>query len=430
MTTTDAARPTRYTVPAGPRGAPLVGVMNAMIRDPLGMMTRVARDYGPIARYRLANLTIYQVNEPLAIEHILQDGRAWDKGSFQIEAMLRAGGSGLLMAEGESWLARRRLMGPVFHARHLPVFAAAMAERCAHTAEAWSRLEESATLDVGAEMMHLTLDVAARTLFSSTVPVDVRVIDRAMKTIVEDISFRFEAPLYPPLAVPLPRNRRFLRAVADLEGVVFALIDGRRGRLEAGDAPDDLLTLLISARDVETGEGLTRRELRDEVITLLLASHETTAVLLSWCWHLLGRHDDARERLVAELRGVLGDRPPRFEDLPALRYVRAVLDETLRLYPPAWISSRSARTDDVVLGYTVPAGSVAWLSPWVVHRSPDLWPDPERFDPERFLRPAGPARPRYAYFPFGGGGYLCIGRDFALMEATLVLAVLARRHRL
>jgi len=415
----------------GPRGVPLAGMMPAMLRDPLGMLERVAREFGPVARYRLATQTVFQLNDPDAIEHVFTHGRVWDKGSFQIETMRRVGGSGLFMAEGAAWLRRRRLMNPVFHHRRLPAFAAAMVHEIERTAAAWAAAGPGTVRDLRAEMMHLTLDVAAKTLFSSAVPGDVTVIDRAMRIIVEDLSFRFTVPLYPPLVVPTARNRRFVRSLDELERVVFAIIEDRRRVLEGGgEPPDDLLTMLMTATDAETGAALSQRELRDEVITLLLAGHETTALTLTWCWYLLARHPQERERLEAELTSVLAGRTPSFDDLPALRITRAVLDETLRLYPAAWITSRRAQEEDVVAGSAVPKGALAWMSPWVVHRSPEWWTDPERFDAGRFLGDPDPQRPRYAYFPFGGGGHQCIGRDFARMEAMLVLAVLASRFRL
>ncbi len=415
----------------GPRGAPLAGMMPAMLRDPLGMLERVAREFGPVARYRLATQTVFQLNEPDAIEHVFTHARVWDKGSFQIETMRRLGGSGLFMAEGGAWLRRRRLMNPAFHHRRLPGFVSAMVDEIEGKAASWALEGPDTVIDLRAEMMHLTLDVAAKTLLGSTVPGDVTVIDRAMRTIVEDLSFRFTVPLYPPLVVPTPRNRRFLRSLDELERVVFALIDERRKVLGgAGEPPDDLLTMLMTATDAETGAALSQRELRDEVITLLLAGHETTALTLTWCWYLLARHPQEREGLEAELTSALAGRTPTFDDLPALRATRAALDETLRLYPAAWITSRQARDEDVVAGVRVPKGALAWMSPWVVQRSPEWWTDPERFDPERFLGAGGQQRPRYAYFPFGGGGHQCIGRDFALMEATLVLAILMSRFRL
>jgi cytochrome P450 len=252
-------------------------------------------------------------------------------------------------------------------------------------------------------------------------------IGEAVTILNRHTTARFDSPIglllagVPPL---MPRPRRALRT---LDEVVFGILrDRRRGASEGGD----LLSTLVELRDEETGEGMSDRQLRDEVMTLLLAGHETTANALAWTWHLLGRHPAAAERLRAELAAVLGRRMPTVADLPQLPWTRMVLEEAMRLYPPAWLISRAAMEDDVIGGYHVPRGATVILSPWVTHRHPDLWDDPERFDPERFAPARVAARPRFAYFPFGGGPRLCIGSGFAMTEAQLVLASVASRYRL
>jgi len=231
-------------------------------------------------------------------------------------------------------------------------------------------------------------------------------------------------PLAIPAWVPTRRNREFQRLAGQLDAIVRGIIEQRR---RTGEDPGDLLSMLMAAEDSETGERMTDDQLRDEVMTIFLAGHETTANSLSWTLLLLSEHPDVRRRLQAELDEVLGGRTPTFEDLPKLAYCKAVVSESMRLYPPAWSIGRRAEVEDVIDGYRIRKNSLIILSPWVTHRSPALWDNPEGFDPDRF-GPDAPKRHRYAYFPFGGGARMCIGNNFAMMEAQLVLATLLSQH--
>jgi cytochrome P450 len=252
-------------------------------------------------------------------------------------------------------------------------------------------------------------------------------VAQAVTTLIEDIGYRFAVPFYPPPRVPTPRNRRHRLALAALDHAIYEIIAARRRGDTSGD---DLLGLLIDVRDEQSGEGMSDRQLRDEVITLFVAGHETTAVALAWAWHLLAEHPGAAERVRAELAGALGDRAPATADLPQLPYARMVIDEAMRLYPPAWITNRQAIADDEICGYHIPAGAIVLISPYVMHRHPAYWENPERFDPERFTPERSAGRPHYAYFPFGGGPRQCIGKGLALMEAQLILGAVAQRFRL
>jgi len=230
-----------------------------------------------------------------------------------------------------------------------------------------------------------------------------------------------------PERIPTPRNRRFLVARRKLDEAVYRLIAGRR---RSGEDTGDLLSMLLAARDEETGEGMSDRQLRDEVVTILIAGYETTADALAWTWYLLGTHPEAGARLHAELAAVLAGRVPAVEDLPQLPYTRMVLQEAMRLYPPAWGLLRQAREDDEIRGYRIPARARIVISQYVVHRHPGFWEEPEQFDPERFAPGRAASRPPFAYFPFGGGQRMCIGNNFAMMEAQLILATVAQRYRL
>jgi cytochrome P450 len=281
--------------------------------------------------------------------------------------------------------------------------------------------------DVTPEFLRVTLRILGLSMFGIDLSNDAEAIGRAVTVVLEATRSSITSILEIPRFIPTPANRRFLEALATIDRVTLGLIAERRA---GGAAKDDLLSMLLDARDEETGEGMTDRQLRDELVTILGAGHETTSMALSWTAVLLSRHPDVRRKLEAELDVVLAGRAPEFSDIPKLQYTRMVIEESMRLYPPAWIVGRNAIDDDEIGGYHVPAGSLVFVSAWVTHRHPGLWDNPEGFDPERFAPGADEGRPRYAYFPFGGGPHLCIGNSFAMMEATLVLATVAQRFHM
>jgi cytochrome P450 len=284
-------------------------------------------------------------------------------------------------------------------------------------------------IDVSDEMMHLTLMIISRTMFGADLGAEANRIGQAVSTgIIESNRRMFSFPEI-PFWIPTPANRRFLDARAVLDEVVQRMITNRR---QSGNpaAHNDLLSMLIEAQDEATGERMSDQQLRDEVLTIFVAGHETTANALSWAWYLLSRNPAVRTKLRHELDQVLGGRTPTMADLPNLRYTAMVIEEAMRLYPPAWEIERQAVADDTIGGYHIPAGTIVMLSPYVVHRHPQFWSNPEGFEPERFLPERSEGRPRFAYFPFGGGPRLCIGNNFALMEAQLILAMVTQRFDL
>jgi cytochrome P450 len=422
------AAPAGSKLAPGPHGHWLLGSMPAFLDDSLGYLRRVAQDYGDVVRYRVAHMTWYQVNHPEGIARILQENnRNYGKGALTLGILRPVAGNGLFLSEGEFWLRQRRLMQPTFHHRHVAAFGTMIVDATQAMLDRWqAHANEGQPRDIMREMSGLTLDVVSRALFSTPAGYDAGVA-QAIATLVEDIGYRFAVPFYPPPRVPTPRNRRHRAALGALDRAIYGIIAARRRGDTAGD---DLLGLLMGVRDEDTGQGMSDQQLRDEVITLFVAGHETTAVALAWACHLLAAHPEAAERVQAEQTGVLGDRAAAAADLPRLPYARMVIDETMRLYPPAWITNRQAIADDEVCGYHIPAGAVVLVSPYVMHRHPAYWEQPERFDPERFAPERSAGRPHYAYFPFGGGPRQCIGKGLALMEAQLILAAVAQRFRL
>ncbi|MGI8586136.1 MAG: cytochrome P450 [Chloroflexia bacterium] len=415
-------------IPPGPRDLSPFGSMGAMMRDSTTFLCDMARLYGDVVKYRIAHMTWYQVNHPDGIHRILQENnRNYWKGELTLRVLKPIAGNGLFTNEGESWLRQRRLMQPTFHRQHVAAFGGMMARTTLDMCDHWEEAARAGTpLDVMTEMAGLTSRIATLALFGTCVAVEANAVGRAITVLLEDVSYRFQMPFYPPPSIPTPRNRRYHTALHTLDETIYEIINRRKQQ----DSGGDLLSLLMQARDEETGEAMSDKQLRDEVITLFVAGYETTAVAMAWTWYLLSRHPDVEQRLHAELGEVLGGRAPAVADLPNLPYTLMVIEEAMRLYPPAWITNREALADDEIRGYRIPAKAVVVISPYVMHHHPAYWEDPERFDPERFSPQRSTSRPHYAYFPFGGGPRQCIGKFFALMEAQLILATLAQRYRL
>jgi len=424
MDTTTTAQPGGPALPPGPRGLPLLGHLLEMRRDPLGFFAASARDYGDVVRLRLATSGAYLISAPELIEPILVGtGRRFVKGYDRDPVLSLVLGNGLVTSEGDYWLRQRRLVQPVFHRQRVAGFADAMA---AATADAVAGWRDGERRDIHREMMRLTLDILMRTVFSVELGAAAERIEGALAVVMGEYLAQLTAPLPLPAWAPTPGRLRLQRAVRALDEVVSGIIDAR---LAGGPARDDVLTMLLEARG-ETGAPMSRRQLRDEVLTLITAGHETTANAMAWTFALLARHPEAEARLHAELDAVLGGRPPTAADIPRLRYADEVIKESMRLYPPVWLISRAAAQLATLGGYHVPAGLDLYISAWVVHRDGRLYAEPEAFRPERWADGLAQRLPKYAYMPFGGGPRLCIGNSFAQMEATLILATVAQRFRL
>ena len=410
----------------GLKGYPLVGNLPQFQRQPLATLIRAAREGGDVTRIDLGRERCYLLSHPDHVRHVLQENyKNYVKGYGKVRVLL---GNGLVLSEGSFWRRQRRLMQPAFHRRRLAGFADAMTDETARMLDSWeAKVVEGKPLDVAMEMTLLTQRIIVKTMFGSDVGEEGERIARAFETALAGIDARFLIPLW-MTRLPLPVNRRFEKALATIDEAVHRII--RERRREGQEGSDDLLSMLMEARDEETGETMSDQQIQDEVTTIYLAGHETTAVTLAWAWYLLSKSPEVARGVREEVSRVLGERTPGIEDVPNLTYTKMVIDETLRLYPAAWMISRTAVEEDEIEGYRIPAAQTLFLSPYVTHRRPDLWPNPEGFDPERFAPESGGERPRFAYFPFGGGPRQCIGNNFAHMEATLVVAMVMQRYRL
>jgi cytochrome P450 len=414
-------------LPPGPRGLPVLGMLLAVRRNPTAVFLDAARRFGDVAYLKILSRRGYLITNPRDVRHVLQDNARNYHKSPLYQRLRISFGNGLVTSEGDFWLRQRRIAQPAFHRHRIAALADVMAQAAREAAAHWDIIAGAGRpVDVAEEMMRLTRTVVLRALLGADLGPFAGKVDDAWTIINEHIGEGFWS-LGLTDGLPTPKNRRFHAARAVLQGAVDYLIAERRHH--PSDRAD-LLSMLMSARDEETGEGMTDEQLRVEVTTFLIAGQETTSVALTWIWYLLSRHPDARQRLEAEVDTVLDGRPPEYADLAMMPYARMVIDEAMRLYPPAWGFSRQALADDELGGFRLPRGWLAFVIPYVLHRLPAYWEHPERFDPDRFSPERSADRPRFVYLPFGAGPRQCIGNHFALIEAHLVVATLAQRFRL
>lgn len=423
-----ALRATRSSVarderlPPGPRGHRILGNLREFAADTLGFATRLAREYGDVARFRIVNKTALLLSGPDAVERVLVGNpRNYIKHRFFWSKVDAIFGKGLLTNEGDDWLRQRRLVQPAFHHARIAEYARVMVDYTLDRIEAWRDGEER---DVRSEMTSITFRVVAKTLFDAEVAGDIARIATAFDTGIEEIARRIRRPVPVPDLVPTPGNLRYRQAVARMDRLVYRIIDEHRDGRDRGD----LLSALMRVVD-EDGRPMSERQLRDETITMLLAGHETTALALTWTWYLLSGNPAVAARLEQEVDALAG-RPPGIADLPRLPYTERVVKEAMRIFPPAYSFGREALADDEILDWPVAAGTTLFVFPWVLHRDPRFFPDPLRFDPDRWSDDFERSLPRCAYLPFGSGPRMCIGREFARMELALIVAAIAQRFRL
>lgn len=395
-----------------------------LVRNPLEHFVRLAREHGDVVHVRMGREHIYLLSHPDAVREVLvSNQRNFKKGRALERARLMLG-DGLLTSEGDVHLRHRRMIQPEFHRQHIARYAETMVEVARARTSTW---REGAAVDMHKEMSAVALSIASQTLFGADVGHESDEIGAALEATFGTFMRTFYMPFGDlVLRLPIPSSRRFWQGAERVRVTVNRLIAERRA---SGEDRPDLLSLLLRARDSEgDGRGLTDDEVRDEVMTFFLAGHETTANALTWSWYLLAQHPEVADRIVAEV-ATCGSDPLGADDVGRLPYTRMVFSEVMRLYPPAWTVARRALGDCIIGGYRIPANGLAVTSQYVVQRDPRWWPDPDRFDPERWRPDVAAERPKFSYFPFGGGARMCIGEHFAWMEGILVLATIARRWR-
>jgi cytochrome P450 len=409
-------------------GAPIVGNMLEFGGDTIKAIMDGWREQGDLVRFRVPfSLTL--VVHPDYIEHILQKNHMnYVPVPWVADAWRKVVGEGLLASSGDYWLRQRRLEQPAFHKQRIAGFAKLMTDTAAQAIERWRGIAAKGDpVELKTEMTRLTLDILAKAMFSADWQSEASSIPAAVTVELEFMFGQLKSPVNIPEWVPTPGNRRFKRARAQLDAMVYRLIAERR---RADQQSGDLLSMLIRAKDADTGESMSDKQIRDEIMTLIFAGHETVSCGLTWIFYLLSRHPDAARRLGAEVDEALGGRVPTIEDLPKLRYTTMVIEEAMRLYPPVWPIARVPLKDDTVGGYHVAAGTMLLVLPYITHRHPAFWPNPEGFDPERFAPERSEDRHRFAYFPFSNGPRKCIGDYFALIETQMVVAMVAQHFEI
>jgi cytochrome P450 len=394
--------------------------------DPTGTLADLQRRHGDLVHFRIGSQRVFAVMRADLIRDVLvTHQRSFKKGPGFERARIVLG-NGLLTSEGDFHLRQRRMLQPAFHRRRVAAYGDIMVDEATAVGAAW---RDGELRDVSADMTELALRVVTRALFGTALDDRARAIGRAVAEVGEFFDYLTIALLPVLLRMPLPRVRRFRRGIEELERVTADVIAARRAQPDVADG--DLLSMLLAARDTEgDGTGMTDLQVRDEALTLITAGHETTGNGLNWVWYLLAQHPEVERRLHSELDTVLAGRPPTPDDAASLPYTHAVLLEAMRLYPPAWGIERRALRDQAIGGYVIPAGAAVLLPTFLTNRDARLYPDPLRFDPDRFLPEAGQRRPDWAYPLFGAGTRKCIGVGFAMLEAVLVMAELGRRWRL
>lgn len=410
--------------PPGPKGHWLLGNLPEFRRDRLAFLTDCARRYGDVVSFRLGPRRIFLLNHPDLVEDVLvTQNRKFGK-HFALRMTQLTLGNGLLTSEGDFWRRQRRLAQPAFHRERIATYAAVMV---AYTDRMLAGWEEGQVRDAQKDMMQLTQEIVAKTLFDADIEGDSADATVAMETLARTFAEGVGRVFHFPEHWPTPTNLRRRRAVHRLDRILLEIIARRRA---SGEDRGDLLSMLLHAQDEDDGGQMTDHQLLDEARTLFMAGHATAANTLAWVWFLLANHPEVEARLHAELDEVLAGRLPTFDDLPRLTYAEMVVTEALRFYPTVWLMGREAIEPCEVGGYRVRVGTTLYMSQWVIHRDPRWFDDPESYRPERWADGLLKRLPRYAYFPFGGGPRICIGNSFAMMEATLLLATIARRFRL
>lgn len=409
-------------IPPGPKGWPIVGNLLDFRGDPIGFLTRLARDYGDIAHFKLGSQHAFQLNHPDYIRDVLV---THSKNFTKTRGLSRAKtviGNGLLTSEGDFHRRQRRLCQPAMHPQRISTYSQAMIDCAREMSDQWHGGE---TIDAGASLLEMTLGIAGRTLFATDIRSSAKEIGDAMTVVFEYFNWLMLPYAAWTRHLPLARHRQFQRAKELLDRTVYGIIRERRA---SGKDTGDLLSMLLLAKDADDGGGgMSDEQVRDEAVTMFLAGHETVATALTWTLYLLSKHPDVQAQLQADIDRALEGRPPTFEDLPRLKFAEMVFAESMRLYPPVWTLTRKAIEDYEVGGYVLPAGSVIGLSQYVMHHDARFFTNPEVFDPLRWTAEERAKRPKFSYFPFGGGPRLCIGESFAWMEGTLLLAFLCSR---
>lgn len=408
-------------------GKELLPHLNQIRKDTPGFLHTCAQRYGDLVGFALGKTKVFFINHPDLIRRVLQDNHYnYSKDTIQYNTLATVTGRGLLTSDGEDWLRHRRMEQPAFSRTRLANLDQVILPAVEAMLDRWQHLLPGSEVDIDREMMAVTLEIVGKALFSIDLRTNAPRLTSAVLTALDHVIYKAQNPFALPDWFPTPQNLAFKRALRQLDQAVLDIVAARR----SGEPKDDLLGMLLAAQDEASGMSLTDQQVRDEMITLLIAGHETVASALTWSWYLLAQHPQIGEKMRAEVLKVAETRMPVYADLERLSLTSQVFSEALRLYPPAWLITRKAVSEDTLDGQNIPAGALIVISPYVIHRHPQFWEQPEAFCPQRFAEGREKNVPRYAYIPFGGGPRLCIGNHFAVIEGVLILAAVSQRFRL
>jgi cytochrome P450 len=415
------------------RGHPILGTALDLRKDIIGTLCAEWRKHGDLVRFRspFAGVPDYLIAHPDHVQQVLQtQHKDFMHPPAQRQKFSDVVGQGLVASQGEYWRRQRRLSQPAFHRDAVASFAQVTVDTVADMADRWQAPARTGEIvDMRVEMMRVTLDVLARAMFGADWRMELERLGVHVTDMLERTFTAMLSPFAAPLWLPTPGNREFIRARAAVDDIAYNLIAASRRKLAAEGKPN-LVQMLLGAVDPETGGSMSDEQVRDEIMAMLIAGHETVSTGLTWTWYLLSKYPEAEARVVAEVRAVCGDRPPTYADLAGLRYTTRAIQEAMRLYPPLWVIGRMPLVDVEIGGYLIAKDSVLLVTPYITHRHPGFWEDPESYDPDRFLPERSAGRHRYAYYPFGGGPRKCIGEGFAMMEMPLVVARVVQQYKL
>lgn len=417
----------KLNLPPGAKGY-LLFQLAKLQHQPIEYFGNMWREYGDLVRLPIMpGITLNLASHPDHAEHILSSHQdRYGKPDMFLKSMNLVQGQGLFSSEGEVWRRQRRLMQPAFHQKQLVKLHNVILECVESLLREWSEKPDGEIIDIAAEMSRLTLKIVSSTLFSIDISGKTDKLGQSLRTALEYAYFQMNSPLALPVWIPTPRNLKFHQAKQTLDHLVLEIIQSRKNSSEQ----NDLLSMLLAAQDEETGSGMSDRQLQDEVITLINAGHETTATALAWTWYLIGTRPEVIAKMQDEIDTVLNGSNPSVENLPQLQYTRRVFDESSRLCPVGFGMPRCSLEEDEIQGYFIPKGTTFIIAQYFIFRHPEFWNNPEQFDPDRFLPEKAKQRPKFAFFPFGGGQHICIGKNLALMESITILATIMQRFQI
>jgi cytochrome P450 len=417
--------------PDGPKGYPVIGnLLDLASPNRIDWLQSIATKYGDVSKFKLITDDVYLINHPDLVKEVLTKKSAnYTKNTLSFKVVKVVLGESTFTSMGDAWQRKRRLVQPSFQKRRIAALSTAITDTITEMLEEWEiACDKKQTLSAAHEMMQITLKVVVKSLFSTALSKEeTQTVANVFTPLLDATNKRVSNPFQWVYKLPLTSNKTYRKFIDELDTIIYRIIRDRR---KMTDPPMDLLQMLMDAQDEETGEPLTDEELRDEVMTVFIAGHETTANAMSWLWVLLAKNPEVREKVEAEVAEVLGDRIPTPADFPQLAYSLKVFKETMRLYPPVPILPRRAEEDDMLGGYFIKGGNRILFSPYLLHRHPDFWENPEVFDPHRFDKEAEIKQHSFAYLPFGGGSRICIGNHFAMMEAIFITAMVTQRFKI